>query len=64
MEVRITNLPQVNSDDELVEYTVTKASECRDSLDRMAYELAVEHMNIVTIGCVIAEPIMGDQHGR
>ena len=38
-------------------YLATKPEECRDSIDRMAFELALEMGQTVTIGCVIAEPV-------
>lgn len=38
-------------------YVATKPEDCRDSVDRMAFELALEMGQTVTLGCVIAEII-------
>jgi hypothetical protein len=38
-------------------YVATKPEDCRDSVDRMAFDLALEMGQTVTLGCVTAEPV-------
>jgi hypothetical protein len=38
------------------DYIAESPDDCRDEVDRMAYELALEHNDAVRIGSVLAEP--------
>lgn len=60
MTVRISNLETVKQGTRTelvrVEYIANSIDDCKDGIDAMAYELAAEHMNTITIGQVIATP--------
>ena len=60
MAIRISNLETVKQGTRTelvrVEYIANSIDDCRDGIDSMAYELAAEHMNTITIGQVIATP--------
>ena len=60
MTIRISNLETVNQGTRTelvrVEYIAHSIDDCKDGVDAMAYELASEHMNTVTLGQVIATP--------
>ena len=60
MTVRISNLETVKQGTRTelvrVEYIAHSIDDCKDGIDAMAYELAAEHMNTITIGQVIATP--------
>ena len=60
MTIRISNLKTVKqgtrTEMSRVEYIANSLADCKDSLDAMAYELACEHMDTITIGQVLATP--------
>lgn len=60
MTIRISNIETVKQGTRTeiarVEYIANSLDDCKDSIDAMAYELACEHMDTITIGQVIATP--------
>jgi hypothetical protein len=49
------------ADDSLRTYTAKCPCECRDTVDREAYELAIQHNETISLGSVIATPISHTQ---
>jgi len=60
MTIRISNFETVKQGTRTefvrVEYIAHSIDDCKDGIDAMAYELAVEHRNTISIGQVIATP--------
>ena len=53
MKIKIHDL---NEDPPRV-YVAGRPEDCRDKIDRMVYELACKHLDTITIGKVIGEPL-------
>ena len=53
MRVEITDLGS-----DLPPYVASSPAECRDRIDAMAYELACEHGTVITLGKIIAQPVL------
>ena len=62
MRVEISNLQPINSGKDPSVYTASKASECRDATDIMAYLLCVEHGKTIVLGKTIATPHIATPH--
>jgi hypothetical protein len=40
-------------------YVAHKREDCRDAVDRSAYDACRDHQEVITMGLVIAEPVFG-----
>ena len=57
MNVRITLLAAVNSNQSNRTYTASRREDCRDSTDRSAYDMVVITGRTVKCGAVVASPV-------
>ena len=60
MSIQISNTQAIKkgtrTEVERVSYVANRVEDCRDSIDAIAFELAIEHGDTITIGQVIASP--------
>lgn len=47
----------LSKDEDNISYIAKNESDCRDFVDLDVFKLVREHGNIITMGCVIGEPV-------
>ena len=57
MKVKITILPVMNSDQDVVEYVASCPEDCADATDRSVYDLVMRFGETIKMGCVIGEAV-------
>lgn len=56
--VRIHDLSKRDRNSDVKSYLAKSEKDCKDNVDKSAYQAACQHLEVITMGCVIAEPML------